>query len=253
MTDFDAPFNVEGMLRKLALRYVAILKIRGVGDFDDALQEARLAFLEIRDREPPQNWRMATWSRLYRSLRKRYDLKNKRHTRAMPTEKEGWQLSETVESREETEAPEIDWRRLDVLSEKERALLIAHYVGGEKILDLAKQYGLTIRTTRQYIYVARKKITGEWRLNEEKKRQWRRVSNRNQRNGTARKLVKRTYEEQLEHIRGQKYQSDEYRREYQRKRYAENREKILAKARDAYWRKKYANAEINDERKEKCD
>lgn len=253
MTDFDAPFNVEGMLRKLALRYVAILKVRGVGDFDDALQEARLAFLEVRDREPPQNWRMATWSRLYRSLRKRYDLKNKRYTRAMPTGEEGWQLSETVESREEPEAPEVDLARsLGVLSEKERALLIAHYVGGEKILDLAKRYGLTIRTTRQYIYVARKKITGEWRLNEEKRRQWRREAKRRSRDGTSRKLVKRTYEEQLEHIRGQ-YRPYKDVREYQRKRYAENREKILAKARDAYWRKKYANAEINDERKEKCD
>ena len=153
---------VEGMLRNLAKKYARILQRRGVGDYDDALQEARIAFLKIRETTEPKNWRYWTWFRLHAQLRERYSIDSRQKSFEMPT-KEDWQLSDNLIA-QEIEAPKWDIAKfetsLEKLTPKERDLIVSFHVNGESIASIAERYNVLSSTIRTYLTSARRKMRG---------------------------------------------------------------------------------------------
>ena len=162
---------VEGMLRNLAKKYARILQRRGVGDFDDALQEARIAFLKIRETTEPKNWRYWTWFRLHAQLRKRYGIDSRQKSFEMPT-KEDWQLSDNLIA-QETEAPKWDIAKfetsLEKLTLKERDLIVSFHVNGESIASIAERYNVLSSTIRTYLTSARRKMRGGYVYSDEQR------------------------------------------------------------------------------------
>lgn len=163
---------VEGMLRNLAKKYARILQRRGVGDFDDALQEARIAFLEIRETAEPKNWKYWTWFRLHAQLRERYGIDSRQKSFEMPTT-ENWTLSDDLVV-QETEAPK--WKfsdfetSLEKLTPKERDLIVSFHVNGESIASIAERYNVLSTTIRTYLTLARRKMRGGYVYSDEQRR-----------------------------------------------------------------------------------
>lgn len=223
---------VEGMLRNLAKRYVKVLRQRGDGDFDDALQEARIAFYKIRDKAEPKNWRYWTWWELSNTLRREYHIRSRQSVFEMPTT-EDWQLSDNLsDNRVENvlETNEYLDERLEKLTPKERDIVVSLYINGESKESIADRYGILTTTLETYLSVARRKMRGGYIYSAERRRAF----------GLA--MSARRY-------KMPKFQTSEERREYEveyrkrllekkRKYYQEHKEQLLAKNKKWYSKNK---------------
>lgn len=213
------------MLRNLAKKYARILQRRGVGDFDDALQEARIAFLEIRETAEPKNWKYWTWYRLHEQLRKRYRINSKQKSFEMPTT-EDWQLSDNLIA-EEIEPPKWDFAKfetsLEKLTPKERDLIVSFHVNGEPIKSIAERYNVLSSTIRTYLTSARRKMRGGYVYSDEQRQKIALAS----RGRTWKQPRYKTPEERREYDAEIRAKQLEYRRRY----HLEHKDEINARTR----------------------
>lgn len=158
--------NVEGALVSIAKKLSRILIARGLGDFDDALQETRLAFEAIRETTPREYWYRSTLYAARAAMRKRYKTNRKYYDARAEggSDEERLDVAERVEVDERVDVPAIVRDELAKLPEKWRRIFVARYIEGKTPKECAAEFGLSYDTIVTYCYEGRKIIRGETTL-----------------------------------------------------------------------------------------